>query len=224
MAGPGAGTIHGGSAPAQTPRAKEFSKYKLVFVGDVEVGKTSVIGRYVYGVFNETYQNTIGIDFLSKSLRLEDRQIRLQLWDTAGQERFRSLIPSYLRDASAVMIVYDITNRSTFANTAAWIQHVREQQGEGGTMVLVGNKADLADKRQITTQEGEEKAKQAGMMFFEVSAKTGDNIEELFRKLVAALPVQAGRSDGASEYASERTHGTHKLSARPAEVDKKCAC
>lgn len=212
------------AAPSSpTPRAKEFSKYKLVFVGDVEVGKTSVIGRYVYGVFNDTYNNTIGIDFLSKSLRLEGRAIRLQLWDTAGQERFRSLIPSYIRDSSAVMIVYDITNRASFTNTSTWIQHVRDQQGSNGTLVLVGNKVDLAERRQVTTREGEEMAKEAGTLFFEVSAKLGTNIEELFQKLVAALPMQAAVH---RDFGSERAElGSHKLTATPeVELSKRCSC
>jgi len=203
-------------------RAKEFNKYKLVFVGDIEVGKTSVIGRYVYGMFNESYQNTIGIDFLSKSIHLEGRAVRLQLWDTAGQERFRSLIPSYIRDASAVMVVYDITNRASFHNTSTWIENVREQQGPEATIVLVGNKADLAENRAVPTQEAEECARKAGMMFFEVSAKSGQNVGELFEKLVATLPVQALPNAGSEREAPQDRN--HKLS-RPAEADgKSCQC
>merc|ERR1712032_142818 len=156
--------------------------------------------------------------FLSKSIRLEGRAIRLQLWDTAGQERFRSLIPSYIRDASAVMVVYDITNRTSFANTSTWIENVREQQGPEATIVLVGNKADLSENRAVSTAEGEELARKAGMTFFEVSAKSGQNVEELFEKLVATLPVQAPQSSAADrETPQERNH---KLT-RPAEADSK---
>jgi Ras-related protein Rab-6A len=88
-----------------------MAKYKLVFLGDVYVGKTSVINRFMYETFDVNYQATIGIDFLSKTMYLDDRTVRLQLWDTAGQERFRSLIPSYIRDSSVAVVVFDVTNK-----------------------------------------------------------------------------------------------------------------
>ena len=89
----------------------QVTKYKLVFLGDQSVGKTSIVTRFMYDTFDSSYQATIGIDFLSKTMYLEDRTVRLQLWDTAGQERFRSLIPSYIRDSSVAVIVYDITSK-----------------------------------------------------------------------------------------------------------------
>jgi len=209
------------AASAGNAKAKEFNKYKLVFVGDVEVGKTSIIGRYVYGVFNDVYQNTVGIDFLSKSIRLEGRAIRLQLWDTAGQERFRSLIPSYIRDASAVMIVYDITRKSSFSSVSGWVQNIREQQGPDARIVLVGNKADLEESRDVQTSEGEDLAKQIGALFFEVSAKSGVNIDELFAQLVATLPVQVAATPEGGEQPPDRSHRLEK----PKDVHSKgCAC
>lgn|SRR3990167_419758 len=95
---------------AAKPASNQVTKYKLVFLGDQSVGKTSIVTRFMYDTFDSTYQATIGIDFLSKTMYLEDRTVRLQLWDTAGQERFRSLIPSYIRDSSVAVIVYDITS------------------------------------------------------------------------------------------------------------------
>nr|XP_010941191.1 ras-related protein RABH1b isoform X3 [Elaeis guineensis] len=141
-----------------------LAKYKLVFLGDQSVGKTSIITRFMYDKFDNTYQATIGIDFLSKTMYLEDRTVRLQLWDTAGQERFRSLIPSYIRDSSVAVIVYDVasmflphghilqtsiarTCRQTFLNTSKWIEEVRTERGGDVIIVLVGNKTDLVDKR-----------------------------------------------------------------------------
>ncbi|WFD49546.1 Ras- protein Rab-6B [Malassezia furfur] len=93
-------------------------KFKLVFLGEQSVGKTSLITRFMYDTFDANYQATIGIDFLSKTMYLDDRTVRLQLWDTAGQERFRSLIPSYIRDSSVAIVVYDVTNRDSFKATA----------------------------------------------------------------------------------------------------------
>merc|ERR1719263_1669450 len=102
--------------------AVPLTKYKLVFLGDQGVGKTCIINRFVYDSFDKNYQATIGIDFLSKTMYLEDRTVRLQLWDTAGQERFRSLIPSYIRDSSVAVVVYDVSNRSSFLNTSKWLK------------------------------------------------------------------------------------------------------
>ncbi|KAL6560409.1 Ras-related protein RABH1b [Orobanche gracilis] len=124
-----------------------LAKYKLVFLGDQSVGKTSIITRFMYDKFDHTYQATIGIDFLSKTMYLEDRTVRLQLWDTAGQERFRSLIPSYIRDSSVAVIVFDVASRQSFLNTSKWIEEVRSERGSDVIVVLVGNKTDLVDKR-----------------------------------------------------------------------------
>ncbi|KAJ3681765.1 hypothetical protein LUZ60_014338 [Juncus effusus] len=181
-----------------------LAKYKLVFLGDQSVGKTSIITRFMYDKFDNTYQiiisqfllpfffiniqATIGIDFLSKTMYLEDRTVRLQLWDTAGQERFRSLIPSYIRDSSVAVIVYDVASRQSFLNTSKWIEEVRTERGSDVIIVLVGNKTDLVDKRQVSIEEGEAKAQELGVMFIETSAKAGFNIKALFRKIAAALP------------------------------------
>ncbi|KAJ3097960.1 Ras- protein Rab6, partial [Physocladia obscura] len=124
---------------------------------------------------------------------LEDRTVRLQLWDTAGQERFRSLIPSYIRDSSVAVVVYDISNRTSFQNTNKWIDDVRSERGNDVIIVLVGNKTDLSDKRQVSTEEGEKKAKEANVLFIETSAKAGYNVKALFRKIAQALP---GASEG----------------------------
>ncbi|CAI9767010.1 unnamed protein product [Fraxinus pennsylvanica] len=132
-----------------------LAKYKLVFLGDQSVGKTSIITRFMYDKFDTTYQATIGIDFLSKTMYLEDRTVRLQLWDTAGQERFRSLIPSYIRDSSVAVIVYDVANRQSFLNTSKWIEEVHTERGSDVIVVLVGNKTDLVDKRVGETIDGE---------------------------------------------------------------------
>ncbi|XP_013680283.1 ras-related protein RABH1e isoform X2 [Brassica napus] len=145
--------------------------------------------RYVIVcLFWKMLQATIGIDFLSKTMYLEDRTLRLQLWDTAGQERFRSLIPSYIRDSSVAVIVYDVANRQSFLNTSKWVEDVRTERGNDVIIVLVGNKTDLVDKRQVSIEEGDNKARDFGVIFIETSAKAGFNIKPLFRKISAALP------------------------------------
>ncbi|XP_047462357.1 ras-related protein Rab-6A isoform X1 [Mugil cephalus] len=174
-------------------------KFKLVFLGEQSVGKTSLITRFMYDSFDNTYQATIGIDFLSKTMYLEDRTIRLQLWDTAGQERFRSLIPSYIRDSAAAVVVYDITNVNSFQQTTKWIDDVRTERGSDVIIMLVGNKTDLADKRQVSIEEGERKAKELNVMFIETSAKAGYNVKQLFRRVAAALPGMDTTQDRSRE-------------------------
>ncbi|KAL7410684.1 P-loop containing nucleoside triphosphate hydrolase protein [Mrakia frigida] len=182
--------------PAKTPTDQDFSsttsnplkKFKLVFLGEQSVGKTSLITRFMYDTFDNTYQATIGIDFLSKTMYLEDRTVRLQLWDTAGQERFRSLIPSYIRDSSVAVVVYDISNRASFVNTTKWIDDVRNERGMDVIIVLVGNKTDLNDKRQVTPEELDKKAKELNVLSIETSAKAGHNVKSLFKKIAIALP------------------------------------
>ncbi|EFN52525.1 GTP binding protein [Chlorella variabilis] len=169
-------------------QVQPLAKYKLVFLGDQSVGKTSIITRFMYDKFDTTYQATIGIDFLSKTMYLEDRTVRLQLWDTAGQERFRSLIPSYIRDSSVAVVVYDVTSRQSFLNIQRWVEEVRAERGSDVIIVLVGNKTDLVDKRQVSIEEGDAKARELNVMFIETSAKAGFNIKALFRKIAAALP------------------------------------
>ncbi|KAF9792177.1 ras-domain-containing protein [Thelephora terrestris] len=175
-----------------TPATPDFSspplkRSKIVLLGDQSVGKTSLITRFMYDTFDNTYQATIGIDFLSKAMYLEDRTVRLQLWDTAGQERYRSLIPSYIRDCSVAIVVFDITNRASFISTSKWIDDVRSERGNDVIVVLVGNKADLADKRQVTLEEANAKAAELNIMFMETSAKAGHNVKSLFKKIAMSL-------------------------------------
>lgn len=200
--------------------AVPLRKFKLVFLGEQSVGKTSLITRFMYDSFDNTYQATIGIDFLSKTMYLEDRTVRLQLWDTAGQERFRSLIPSYIRDSSVAVVVYDITNRQSFANTNKWVDDVRAERGGDVIIVLVGNKTDLNEKRQVTTEEGERRAKEYKVMFVETSAKAGLNVKSLFRKIALALP---GMDNVGNEAQAPMTEVKINPSI-PKSSDSGCAC
>ena len=174
------------------------NKYKLVVLGDEAVGKTSIITRFMYDSFESTYKVTIGIDFVSKNLYLADRVVRLQLWDTAGQERFRSLIPSYIRDSSVAIITFDVTSRPSFASCLVWLADVRKQRGSDALIALVGNKTDLADKRQVSEDEAASLARKEGLLYIETSAKTGANIKQLFQDIAAKLPGGAGAGADAS--------------------------
>ncbi|KAG6995647.1 ras-related protein rab-6B [Physcia stellaris] len=197
-----------------------LKKFKLVFLGEQSVGKTSLITRFMYDSFDNMYQATIGIDFLSKTMYLEDRTVRLQLWDTAGQERFRSLIPSYIRDSSVAVVVYDISSLKSFQNTRKWVDDVRGERGQDVIIVLVGNKTDLGDKREVTQQMGEEEAKRCGALFVETSAKVGANVKGLFRRIAQALPGMEGEGGAATE---SQMIDVNINSTKP-DTNDSCAC
>ena len=170
------------------------TRHKVIFVGDASVGKTSIIGRIVDNPFSDTYEVSIGVDFISKNIRFHGQNIKLQIWDSAGQEKYKGLIPSYVRNSSIVFIVYDIANRASFDNVPNWIKFVKEI--ENTTMVLCGNKTDL--NREVETKEGEELAQKEGLSFFECSAKTNENIKLMFYSSVAGLPT-FGEGDSAEK-------------------------
>lgn len=144
----------------------------------------------MYDTFDDQYQATIGIDFLSKTMYLEDNKtIRLQLWDTAGQERFRSLIPSYIRDSNVAIVCYDITNKKSFENLDKWINEVKLERGDDVIIVIVGNKSDLNNKRQVSSEELEKLAKLSNcQIFLETSTKINYNVKLLFKKIAKSLP------------------------------------
>ena len=161
------------------------TRHKVIFIGDANTGKTSIINRIIDNPFNDTYEVSIGIDFMSKNIRFRGQNIKIQIWDSAGQEKYKGLIPSYVRNSSIVFIVYDINNRSSFDNVSNWINFVKNI--EKTTMVLCGNKIDL--NREVETKEGEEIAEREGIKFFECSAKTNDNIKNMFYASIARLPT-----------------------------------
>ena len=183
-----AGEASAEGAQSSRMAVNPVAKYKIVLLGNLAVGKTSIINQFMYGTFDHMHQPTIGIDFLSQTMYLDDRTIRLQLWDTAGQERFRALIPSYIRDSSVAVIVYDVTNRQSFMDVDKWVEDVRNERGTDVIIMVAGNKIDLADKRVVTLEEGDAKAADLNVMHIEVSAKAGVNVKTLFRRLAQELP------------------------------------
>ena len=161
------------------------TRHKIIFVGDAATGKTSIINRIIDNPFNDTYEVSIGIDFMSKNIRFRGQNIKIQIWDSAGQEKYKGLIPSYVRNSSIVFIVYDISKRSSFDNIPNWISFVKNI--EKTTLILCGNKTDL--EREVEKNEGEDLAKKEGLLFFECSAKTNENIKNMFYSSIAGLPT-----------------------------------
>ena len=164
------------------------TRHKIIFVGDAGVGKTTIISRIMDNPFSDAYEPSIGVDFMSKSIKYRGQNIKLQMWDTAGQEKYKGLIPSYVRNSSIVFVVYDVATKSSFDNIQKWISFIRSI--ENTTIVLCGNKTDL-EKREVTKEEGEALAQKESLAFFETSAKTGDGIKQMFYSAVSDLPVFA---------------------------------
>ena len=162
------------------------ARHKIIFIGDAGVGKTTIISRIMDNPFIEEYEPSIGVDFMSKTLKYNGQNVKLQIWDTAGQEKYKGLIPSYVRNSSIVFVVYDISGKTSFDNIPKWINFIKSI--ENTTIVLCGNKIDL-ENREVKKEEGEELAKKEGISFFEVSAKTNDNIKNMFYNVIAELPT-----------------------------------
>ena len=156
--------------------------FKYIIIGDAAVGKSNILLKYAHNQFKSEYQLTIGVEFGAKNMNLNNKVYRIQVWDTAGQENFRSITRAYYKNSVCALIVYDISNKESFDNVSIWVDDCRNQSPKTITLILVGNKSDLEAERQVTYEEGEQFAKENGMMFFEVSAKTGSNIETTFVK------------------------------------------
>ena len=167
---------------AQNQINPEIPKYKLIFLGDQGVGKSCILNRFMNDTFTEEYQATIGLDFQSKNVQIDNQDIHLLLYDTAGQEKFRSLIPMYTRDANIILLVYEVTSKDSFLHLNHWLNDLTTVKKDEVIFVVVGNKTDLEDKREVSREEGEQFAKDNDYLFAEVSAKDGKGFQDLFYK------------------------------------------
>ena len=158
----------------------ESLKFKLIVVGDQNTGKSCILNRFANEIFEENYQATIGLDFLNKIVNINGQKVHLVLYDTAGQEKFRSLIPMYIREAQIILLIYDITSKESFESIPKWFSDVLNVKNDEAIFALVGNKIDLNDKRVVSFEEGKKLANEKNIIFEEVSAKDGQNFNELF--------------------------------------------
>lgn len=155
--------------------------FKIIIVGDSGVGKSCISIKAVRNYFEDFYSPTVGFEFLTFNLKVEDLNIKLQIWDTCGQEVYRSLISSFYRSASLAIIVYSIDSDESFSSIEKWLNDIKTQSNPDVKIFLIGNKADLEDKRQVTKEQGEKFSKEHKISFFtETSAKTGFNIQNVF--------------------------------------------
>ena len=168
--------------------AKKEAKYKILILGDTQVGKSCFLTRYADNSFQDEYLSTIGMDYKIKNYQAEDGStIKLYIWDTAGQDRFRSITRNYYKGADGIILIYDITKKDTFENVRNWINNIKDEAPDRVVLILVGNKVDDERNRVVPKSEGEEIAKEFNLPFFECSAKSDINVTPVFDTLIKKI-------------------------------------
>ena len=192
---------------------------QILLIGDSSVGKTSLIQRYVNGIFKYEYLATVGIDFYKKHEIINNMNVEVRLWDTAGQERFKSLTPNYFKNAEGVILTYDITKTESFENLKYWMNSIETNLGDIIPIIIVGNKLDMKDMREITKENADKLSKEYNYKYFETSAKTGEGVDDAFKDLVNQI---LEKSDKFEEERNERN--SVKINENQEDNPKKKGC
>ena len=169
-----------------------FYTYKVVLLGDSAVGKTSLATQFVSKTYSKFQDSTIGAAFLSKQVEVDGRQIRFEIWDTAGQERYRSLAPMYYRNAKVALVVFDITNKRSFEGAKSWVSELMNNLGGNYKIVILGNKVDLEDRRQVQKEDIDLYIYQNGFDYYETTATDFENVDSMFKKVAENLDPEDG--------------------------------
>ena len=190
-----------------------LTEIKIITLGETEVGKSSFIIKYVEGKFSSNYMSTLGLDFRQKKIELEDgKEINLQLFDTAGQERYKSISSNLIKKANGILLIYDISNKTSFNSIGKWMESIEEISSSNTIVILIGNKSDLEDERQVKREEGERTAKEYNIPFYETICKTGINIDEVFLRITKEILNKKGNIDSNRKSEILKQHNKNKKS------------
>jgi Ras-related protein Rab-21 len=179
------------------------TNFKVVLLGEGSVGKTSLVTRYVQNTFNERHVTTIQASFLTKRLNVDGNRVNISIWDTAGQERFHALGPIYYRESHGALLVYDITDNSSFVKVKNWVKELRSQLGKSVTLAIIGNKVDLEKSRAVNKDEALSYAQSVGAKHYDTSAKLNKGLEELFLDLTRRM-LEANKDGDGSRVATKK--------------------
>ena len=161
--------------------------FKLILIGDSSVGKSNILSKYLKNEFDENSRATVGVEFGTKNILINGKKIKIQIWDTAGEERYRSITSAYYKGAKGAFIVYDITRKTTFDNIDKWISDLKLNGDKNICIIILGNKSDLIEQRQVQEKDGMKKAEMFKTAFLETSALNGDNIAKAFDELIEQI-------------------------------------
>eukprot|EP00388_Colpodella_angusta_P003467 GDKJ01012220.1.p1 GENE.GDKJ01012220.1~~GDKJ01012220.1.p1 ORF type:complete len:215 (+),score=55.80 GDKJ01012220.1:23-667(+) len=204
--------------------------FKLLLIGDSGVGKSCLLLRFSDDNYSDSYISTIGVDFKIKTININNKTVKIQIWDTAGQERFRTITCAYYRGAHGIIVVYDVTDRESFLNVKNWMSEIDKHAAPTTLRLLVGNKVDLASKKQVTTEEGQALAEEFGIPFMETSAKCSTNVTDAFRTMASQIMEnlndrsKGGSSGGASGGRNGGASGGVRIDDRSSNDEKGGCC
>lgn len=196
--------------------------FKLVLIGDTGVGKSCLLLRFADDSFTDTFITTIGVDFRFRTLEVDQKKVKLQIWDTAGQERFRTITSAYYRNAEGIIVVYDTTSKESFDHVEDWLHEVNRQAPADTLKLLIGNKADLKDQREVGTELAKRLADNLQIPFLETSAKDATNVENAF--VTMALQLVQHKEATAQNDGPGASGVINMNENRGANVDSGCNC
>ena len=198
--------------------------FKIVLIGDSFVGKTNIMSKYLMNELHEDSKATVGVEFGAKKFDIEGKSVKAQIWDTAGQERYKSITTTYYKGAKGALIVYDITRKETFDSVDRWISELLNSGDKNMTMLLIGNKCDLDNQRQVTKEQGEEKAKAFKVAFLETSASSGENLDVAFEMIMKEVYSKCKNELDEDDGMEEMQMGKEIDLTKEKKVDKKKCC
>ena len=208
--------------PIEDLSVKEEFKFKVVIVGDSGVGKTNLVKRFVTDSFNKDSKATVGVEFMCKNYSINGKIFKIEMWDTAGQERYKSITAAYYKGAKGAMIVYDVTNKQSFDNVDKWHHEIKEKASKVINIMMIGNKTDLTDSIQVTSDMSKSKATALEIPVMETSALDASNVKEAFYQLLGEMYKSvSGITEGEGNNA-EKVSGGVALDTNKGEKNSTC--